>query len=90
VNVTPHWATCPKREDFRSKDRAADTRGTREAAVGTVLETTHARAVVALYDDGINALSWRAGLKGEDLRDEMITAGNQLRWQIDTLGGKRT
>jgi len=89
VKVVPHWASCPNRDRFRSAaDRAEDVRAQRENHVAGLLKATNARAVIALYDDGMNALSWRNGIPGEELRDEAITAANKLRWNIVTSGGK--
>ena len=88
VKVVPHWGTCPKRDQFKSKaDQAVDLRTVRENHVAGLLKATNARAVIALYDDGLNALSWRNGIPGHELRDEAITAANKLRWNIVTAGG---
>jgi hypothetical protein len=89
VKAVPHWSTCPQRDRFKSTaDKAADLRAVRENGAAGLLKSTNARAVIALYDDGLNALSWRSGIPGEELRDEAITAANKLRWNIITAGGK--
>lgn len=89
VQAIPHWSTCPKRDNFKPKPAATTQyRDAREKGVATLLETTRARAVIALYDDGKNYLSWRNGIPAENLKHEAITAANRLRDQIVQNGGQ--
>lgn len=84
VEVIPHWATCPKRDQFKSKaDLARDKSEMRSASVQALLELTGARAVVAMFEEG-QIVSWRTGLDGDELRQEAITGANKLKWAIMT------
>ncbi len=84
AEVVPHWATCPKRDDFKSKaDIARDKAEMRTGSVQDLLELTGARAVVALFEEG-QIVSWRTGLDGDELRQEAITGANKLKWAIMT------
>lgn len=53
----------------------------REAAVDCLCTQSGALAVVAVYD-GFVAVSWHAGAEPEDLRHDLISAGNYLRESI--------
>ena len=54
------------------------TRKARESAVEVLHRTSKARVVVAVYDDYVCA-AWDEKLPPEDLRQELITAGNFVR-----------
>jgi hypothetical protein len=82
--TTPHWATCPKRDDFRRRDQPAPAPAPaariidHAAATNQLLDSTGARIVIAVYDGGY-AASVRHGIPAEDVRHELITTANQLR-----------
>lgn len=53
----------------------------REAAVERLCTQSGALAVVAIYD-GFVAVSWHPNAQPEDLRQDLISAGNYLRESI--------
>ena len=50
----------------------------RETAVERLCIQSGALAVVAIYD-GFTAVSWHPGANPQDLRHDLVTAGNYLR-----------
>ena len=91
VPVLAHWATCPKRDEFRTGSPKAKTAAPpasaeplaarRERLVATLRETTQARVIVAIYDD-ITTFSYQDGVPPEDLRNDLIGAANTVRNHI--------
>jgi hypothetical protein len=87
ARVTLHRNTCPQADQIKTRAvREAEKQKAREEAVFKLCTSTGARAVVALYDDGLTATSWRNGIPAEDLRQEAITAANKLRYDINSKG----
>jgi hypothetical protein len=89
VKMVAHFATCPKKEQFKSKRaRADELQSKRDDAVHQLAASLGARVVIACFEDGVSSFAWRNGIPGEDLKQEAITAANKLRWQVVTHGGK--
>ncbi|HEY4358237.1 MAG TPA: hypothetical protein VGN16_21000 [Acidobacteriaceae bacterium] len=87
--VIDHRITCDptKRGIAPSAARPVSTPRTfqaadRERCAQRLLQTSQARIVVALYDDGFFAFTYRQGISPEDLRHELITAANKIRNQL--------
>lgn len=78
-----HWETCPNSKEFKG---AASTPATPvpgrfdllDREVRQLRDRLDARMVVLIDDHGTHA-SWRVGLPGEDLRHDLISAGNFVR-----------
>lgn len=86
VPVTPHWATCPKADDFKGpKRRQQHTAGERARLVQTLLESTGAQVMVAIYPEG-GISAWMPGLDPEDTRDGIIAEANRIRFQLRIKG----
>ena len=85
--VKPHWATCPKADEHRTPKQpiAAMPKQVKREMLETLCrdlrEMVDAKVVVAIMDDG-SAASWRNGIPGEDLRQDLITEGNSIRRHI--------
>jgi hypothetical protein len=95
-----HFATCPKAKDFRGK-MTADPHGpdagqVREAMplerdLREIRRKSNARVVLLIHEDG-TCFFYRLGIPGEELRQDIITAANQVRDCIQanpTAGGPR-
>ncbi len=85
--MKPHWATCPKSDDFRQgatpkAPSPAPTIDAHQKYLAAFRASSNARVIIAIYDDG-TAAAWRKGLSGEDLRHELITEANSLRNHIE-------
>jgi hypothetical protein len=90
--VKPHWATCPKADEHRAPKQptAAMPKQVKREMLQTLCrdlrDIVDAKVVVAIMDDG-SAASWRNGISGEDLRQDLITEGNSIRRHI-AQGGR--
>lgn len=90
MKMVVHWSTCPNRDDFRS-DRpvaapAALPPVDRNAAeldrlMRQIAELTQCRVMTVVTDDGPVSI-FRLGLSGEDLRSDLIAAGNRVRSDV--------
>jgi hypothetical protein len=78
-----HWATCPNAKDFKGAAATPAARPlgrfeTAERDVRNMRELNDARVVVMIDQFG----TWKEGIPGEDLRHDLISAGNFVRNQI--------
>jgi hypothetical protein len=99
MQTVPHWATCPSAKDFKGvpESKAAPAPPVaktdhrimqrRETAVRAMRERAGARVVVMVDDIGTIA-SWDPAVPGEDLRHDLISAGNFIR--NETAKGDKT
>jgi hypothetical protein len=55
----------------------------RKDAVHKLRNTSNARLIIALYDDGVYA-AYRTGIPGEDLRHELITEANNIKRHLES------
>ena len=80
-----HWATCPKSKEFKGKASKPvakpNSKADLPAELSRLLETFHARVVVLVDDQGI-AYRWRPGVPAEELRGDLIAAGNAVRNRV--------
>ena len=91
-----HWKTCPKADEFSGSKRSAPQVSAPAPAaqrppveqyrnitgdLGHLFDKYNARAVVLIDDKGTHA-RWRKDLPGEELRSDMISAGNFIRTEI--------
>jgi hypothetical protein len=82
-----HRTTCPNAKDFKGGNAAApaekkSTLGpSAEEEVRRLRAKHNARVVVLIDDEGTFAF-WRSGIPGEDLRHDLISAGNFVRSEI--------
>ncbi len=53
-----------------------------EERVNSLRRATNARVIVLLTEDGGEVTAWRTGLRGEDLRNDLITVANNVRNEI--------
>jgi len=81
-----HMEVCPNRGEFRGAASGPNARPplkyTNEEAVRNMRDRTGARVVVLVDDNGCTA-AWRDGLPGEDLRHDLISAGNFVRAEVN-------
>jgi hypothetical protein len=94
--VVSHFKTCPKAGQFTKAKPGtppAPTAAPKASAdvpdPKTILQQLRnlrsrfrARAVVLIDDEGIIVASWRNGIPAEDLRMDLISAGNFVRHEI--------
>jgi hypothetical protein len=80
-----HWATCPNAKDFKgaasTPDAPPPAKYTPEQQVRLLRDRTNARVVVLTTDDGTYS-AWRTGIPAEELRQDLISAGNFVRNEI--------
>jgi hypothetical protein len=85
ATTTPHWATCPKADEHHEKKQPATvapkTQELLEQLCRELRSRTDAKVVVAILDN-CSAASWRNGIPGEDLRQELITEANNIRTHL--------
>jgi hypothetical protein len=89
ATTTPHWATCPKADEHRTPKFPATASPKTKTLVLDVLvrelrELANAKLVVMILDDGAVA-SWRNGISGEDLRQDLITEANSIRTHLNEV-----
>jgi hypothetical protein len=93
--VETHWNTCPNAKEFKG---GADAQSSAEPAPANmtpapgsleaiardieVLRRKYNARVIVLVDDFGTTARWRGGLPGEDLRHDLISAGNFVRAEI--------
>lgn len=87
--VKPHWATCPNADDHRAPKQTKAAPAASKQTTGDLLQRLvcelrdkfDAKAVVVVLED-CSASSWRRGLNGEDVRQDLITEANRVRTSI--------
>jgi hypothetical protein len=86
--VEPHWATCPNAKDFKGGD-SAKAAPEKKSVLGPTaaqelgrLRARHNARVIVMVDDFGTTAYWRNGIPGEDLRHDLISAGNFVRSEI--------
>jgi hypothetical protein len=83
-----HFATCPNSKDFKGADAASaapekkSTLGPSMAEDARRLRQKHNARVVVVIDDFGTAAYWRNGIPAEDLRHDLISAGNFVRNEV--------
>jgi hypothetical protein len=86
--TTVHWATCPNADQHRKSKQPTPPAAPPSSLDGlqhqiaALRARTNARAIVAIFDEG-SAASWRNGIPGEDLRQELITEANNIRTHLN-------
>jgi hypothetical protein len=86
--ATAHWATCPNAKDFKGADAAAAVPEKKTSLAPSMAEEArrlrqrHNARVVVVIDDFGTAAYWRNGIPAEDLRHDLISAGNFVRNEI--------
>jgi len=87
--MTPHFATCPKSEDFKSSAKPASSPVPKQVAppdirkeVRRLRQIFNARVVVVITADGAEA-AWTDGIPGEELRQDLISAANFVRNEVN-------
>jgi hypothetical protein len=91
TELTRHFETCPNADQFKGRGSTAPatvrptpapaatpTLKTLEQELCRLLDRHRARSIALVQEDGI-VVAWRPGLPPEDLRQELITAANQVR-----------
>jgi hypothetical protein len=87
ARAVAHWSTCPNAKDFKGGNTAApaEKRSMLGPSVGEEvrrLRAKHNARVVVLIDDEGTLAFWRTGIPAEDLRHDLISAGNFVRSEI--------
>lgn len=101
VQVTPHWATCPNADGHRKTpaekgpaqaplsykplSKGGNQIDAMEREIEALCGRYSLRAVVLLHDGG-RVFNYRLGIPAEDLRNEIISAANDIRNAI--AGGR--
>jgi hypothetical protein len=86
--ATAHWSTCPNAKDFKGTDAAAAVPEKQNSLPASMAEDArrlrqkHNARVVVVIDDFGTAAYWRNGIPAEDLRHDLISAGNFVRNEI--------
>lgn len=86
-----HLDSCPNRGEFHGAaagDPRPPRKYTNEDAVRAMRDRTDARVVVLITDTGAVA-SWRKDIPAEELRQDLISAGNFVRTEIQKQEAKR-
>jgi hypothetical protein len=90
--MTAHFATCPKSDSFRlSTDKSAIAPNVPDQIGPEIrrLRTKHrARVAVIVTDAGVEA-AWDTSIPAEDLRNDLISAANFVRGEIQKQEAKR-
>lgn len=94
-----HWSTCPNAKDFKgaaSPKPGTDPRtvqrvrrDTPESDARMMLAKHNARVVVVIGEFGTSAC-WADGIPAEDLRHDLISAGNFIRTEISKKEANRS
>ncbi len=89
ADAVPHWATCPKANDFAGKAKKALAPIVKESVDAAAMQKTviqvcerfGLRAAIFLREGGA-IYTYKHGIPAEDLRSEIITAANRVRDDI--------
>jgi hypothetical protein len=91
-----HFAICPNARDFRGGDTSQPapaakqpaSRPSIESEIRALRQKYDARVVLLIDDLGTTAY-WRGGIPAEDLRHDLISAGNFVRGEVQKIEATR-